>query len=327
LTIHGIRQVAQGQGQNAQNPDYMDLYYRFGYSLYGRAKDWFADRHTADGNAGAITEQRYNAMLNAFKSEFSPYGPTRIDKSAAWEALRWDPENENVDIFSRKIRELGNELGKNHEDMINAFVKAMPMNVIPSIASLNDLCEMVNCVKRLIGFFKLNEENSNGTNRYKILQQINDKVDKLSERVSLIEDEIHLVRTILETSYSEESKYREMDGRSNRSRNILRNSRSSRERSPIFQNHRDRSPDRYNRMRSPSNRHLKDHSYSKSNDQHEKAASLLLDCMRDMYKRKNEGKRYGHDDHEYRLCLKRKRKERIPSDMESRYDSGNESLN
>ena len=69
--------------------------------------------------------------------------------------LRWDPKSQNLDSFVRKIQELGNDLGKDDEDVRNTFVKAMPGHVIPSIASLDNLNNMIACVKCLLGYLRM----------------------------------------------------------------------------------------------------------------------------------------------------------------------------
>ena len=54
----------------------------------------------------------------------------------------------------RRIQELADDLGKDAEDIRNAFVKAMPAHVIPSIAALE---QMATCVKCLLGCLQLNQ--------------------------------------------------------------------------------------------------------------------------------------------------------------------------
>ena len=70
--------------------------------------------------------------------------------------LRWDPKTEKLDTFIRRIQELADDLGKDAEDIHNAFVKAMPAHVIPSIAAQDNLEQMAACVKCLLGYLQLN---------------------------------------------------------------------------------------------------------------------------------------------------------------------------
>ena len=121
----------------------------------GLAKNWFEDRKLAT-QAEAYNENKFNNMIEAFKREFSRYGSTRVEKNIAWEMLRWDPKTERLDSFMRRIQELADDLGKDAEDICNAFVKAMPAHVIPSIAALDNLEQMAACVKRLLGYLQLN---------------------------------------------------------------------------------------------------------------------------------------------------------------------------
>ena len=151
LAIHEVRIVAEG----ADEPDWELIYKRFGYSLLGLAKNWFEDRKFAT-QAEAYNENKFNNMIEAFKREFSRYGSTRVEKNIAWEMLRWDPKTERLDSFMRRIQELADDLGKDAEDIRNAFVKAMPAHVIPSIAALDNLEQMAACVKRLLGYLQLN---------------------------------------------------------------------------------------------------------------------------------------------------------------------------
>ena len=66
------------------------------------------------------------------------------------------PQNRRLDTFMRRIQELADDLGKDAEDIHNAFVKAMPAHVIPSIAALDNLEQMAACVKCLLGYLQLN---------------------------------------------------------------------------------------------------------------------------------------------------------------------------
>ena len=70
--------------------------------------------------------------------------------------LRWDPKTEKLDTFIRRIQELADDLGKDAEDICNAFVKAVPARVIPSIAVLDNMEQMAACVKHLLGYLQLN---------------------------------------------------------------------------------------------------------------------------------------------------------------------------
>ena len=151
LAIHEVRIVAEG----ADEPDWELIYKQFGYSLLGLAKNWFEDRRFAT-QAEAYNENKFNNMIEAFKREFSRYGSTRVEKNIAWEMLRWDPKTKRLDSFMRRIQELADDLGKDAEDIRNAFVKAMPAHVIPSIAALDNLEQMAACVKRLSGYLQLN---------------------------------------------------------------------------------------------------------------------------------------------------------------------------
>ena len=65
-------------------------------------------------------------------------------------------KKKNLDNFVRRIQELGNDLGKDEEDISNSFVKAMPSHVIPSIAALDNLDNKVACVKCLLGYLRIN---------------------------------------------------------------------------------------------------------------------------------------------------------------------------
>ena len=60
------------------------------------------------------------------------------------------PQNQKISTFMRRIQELADDLGKNAEDIRNAFVKAMPAHVIPSIAALDNLEQMAACIKCLL---------------------------------------------------------------------------------------------------------------------------------------------------------------------------------
>ena len=151
LAIHEVRIVAEG----GDEPDWELIYKRFGYSLLGLAKNWFEDQKLAT-QAKAYNENKLNNMTEAFKREFSRYGSTRVEKNIAWEMLRWDPKTERLDTFMQRIQELADDLGKDAEDIHNAFVKAMPAHVIPSIAALDNLEQMAACVKCLLGYLQLN---------------------------------------------------------------------------------------------------------------------------------------------------------------------------
>ena len=106
--------------------------------------------------AEAYNENKFNNMIEAFKREFSRYGSTRVEKNIAWEMLRWDPKTKRLDTFMRRIQEPADDLGKDAEDIRNAFVKAIPAHVIPSIAALDNLEQMATCVKCLLGYLQLN---------------------------------------------------------------------------------------------------------------------------------------------------------------------------
>ena len=121
----------------------------------GLAKNWFEDRKLTT-QAEAYNENKFNNMIETFKREFSRYGSTRVEKNIAWKMLRWDPKTERLDTFMRRTQELADDLGKDAEDIRNAFVKAMPAHVIPSIAALDNLEQMAACVKCLLGYLQLN---------------------------------------------------------------------------------------------------------------------------------------------------------------------------
>ena len=144
LAIHEVRIVAEG----GDEPDWELIYKRFGYSLLGLAKNWFEDQKLAT-QAEAYNENKFNNMIEAFKREFSRYGSTRVEKNIAWEMLRWDPKSERLDTFMQRIQKLADDLGKDAEDIRNAFV-------IPSIAALDNLEQMAACVKCLLGYLQLN---------------------------------------------------------------------------------------------------------------------------------------------------------------------------
>ena len=151
LAIHEVRIVAEG----GDEPDWELIYKWFGYSLLGLAKNWFEDCKLAT-QAEAYNENKFNNMIEAFKREFSRYGSTKVEKNIAWEMLRWDPKTKRLDTFMQRIQELADDLGKDAEDIRNAFVKAMPAHVIPSIAALDNLEQMAACVKCLLGYLQLN---------------------------------------------------------------------------------------------------------------------------------------------------------------------------
>ena len=110
--------------------------------------------------------------------EFSRYGSTRVEKNIAWEMLRWDPKTERLDTFMRRIQELADDLGKDAEDIHNAFVKAMPAHVIPSIAALDNLEQMAACVKCILGYLQLNPSTGVTPNLQTFMaDQLLDRVD------------------------------------------------------------------------------------------------------------------------------------------------------
>ena len=152
--MHDIRIVVDSNDHNNW-PDWQLIYTRFGYSLTGIPKNWFVDCRTAD-EGKPYNEAKFNRMIETFNREFSRYGSTRVEKNVVWETLRWDLKIENLDNFVCKIRELGNDLGKDEEDIRNAFVKAMPSHVTPSTAALDNIDNMVACIKCLLGYLHIN---------------------------------------------------------------------------------------------------------------------------------------------------------------------------
>ena len=193
------------------NADWQLLYNRFGYSLLGRAKSWFVERKEAT-HAVPFDRAKYNAMLAAFKQEFSRWGASRAEKCLAFDSLRWDPNTENLDSFVRKLKELGADLGRQDEDMRNAFVKAMPSNIVPSIASMDNLDNMIAAAKRLYAFLKMNPQSGLTSNLqsfycdstarpsvdFNVGNMIVNKMEKLEENLGamkLFSEELHSVRS------------------------------------------------------------------------------------------------------------------------------------
>ena len=135
--------------------DYQQIYTRFGYSLKGNAKAWYLDWTTRD-QANAYDQNKYDRLIADFQAQFSRFGSTKIEKDSAFQKLTWDPKLESLDAFVRKLKELGTELGKQDEDLRNGLVKAIPSSLVPAIASLNNLDDMVSTIKRMFGFLQLN---------------------------------------------------------------------------------------------------------------------------------------------------------------------------
>ena len=68
-------------------------------------------------NRDAPTEEEWNNLLEAFKSDFCPWGTSRVEKNANWSTLVWNMQTEPIKEFVCKLRSLGGTLGRMDEDI------------------------------------------------------------------------------------------------------------------------------------------------------------------------------------------------------------------
>ena len=81
---------------NVADANMAQIITRFGYSLFGKAKEWF---NQGRDDRPHVTVADWNALKEQFKQQLNPVGNTRKEQMAGWRNIKWDG-NETLDEFS-----------------------------------------------------------------------------------------------------------------------------------------------------------------------------------------------------------------------------------
>ena len=123
---------------------------RFGYSLFGKAKEWF--NQGRDGRPLA-TVADWNALKEQFKQQFNPVGNTREEQMASWRNFKKDG-NETLDEFSYRVTQLGKVLDLNDQHILDTFKLGLPSNIYVNLIHIDGMQAMLNMAKRLMAVSK-----------------------------------------------------------------------------------------------------------------------------------------------------------------------------